>query len=172
MGLNVAMMADSTSRWAEALREISGQSLTCWNQKKNSLKMHTNRLMVWFVLKWRWTTLAFFLIYKSLFNLHINKIILFFIRWIKWCVLTYREWLKLGRFFFRKVWIPTSGRLGEMPADSGYPAYLAARLASFYERAGKVKCLGNPERDGSVTIVGAWVILLFSKKKYKTHWRW
>ncbi|TKR80357.1 hypothetical protein L596_014442 [Steinernema carpocapsae] len=70
MGLNVAMMADSTSRWAEALREISG-------------------------------------------------------------------------------------RLGEMPADSGYPAYLAARLASFYERAGKVKCLGGPEREGSVTIVGA-----------------
>uniref|UniRef100_A0A0N5BAJ9 H(+)-transporting two-sector ATPase n=1 Tax=Strongyloides papillosus TaxID=174720 RepID=A0A0N5BAJ9_STREA len=71
MGLNVAMMADSTSRWAEALREISG-------------------------------------------------------------------------------------RLGEMPADSGYPAYLAARLASFYERAGKVKCLGGPEiRNGSVTIVGA-----------------
>uniref|UniRef100_A0AC34QHI7 H(+)-transporting two-sector ATPase n=2 Tax=Panagrolaimus sp. JU765 TaxID=591449 RepID=A0AC34QHI7_9BILA len=70
MGLNVAMMADSTSRWAEALREISG-------------------------------------------------------------------------------------RLGEMPADSGYPAYLAARLASFYERAGKVRCLGNPEREGSVTIVGA-----------------
>uniref|UniRef100_A0AAF5PSZ1 H(+)-transporting two-sector ATPase n=1 Tax=Wuchereria bancrofti TaxID=6293 RepID=A0AAF5PSZ1_WUCBA len=70
MGLNVSMMADSTSRWAEALREISG-------------------------------------------------------------------------------------RLGEMPADSGYPAYLAARLASFYERAGKVKCLGSPEREGSVTIVGA-----------------
>lgn len=43
----------------------------------------------------------------------------------------------------------------EMPADSGYPAYLAARLASFYERAGKVKCLGSPERTGSVTIVGA-----------------
>lgn len=42
-----------------------------------------------------------------------------------------------------------------MPADSGYPAYLAARLASFYERAGKVKCLGSPERTGSVTIVGA-----------------
>lgn len=70
MGLNVSMMADSTSRWAEALREISG-------------------------------------------------------------------------------------RLGEMPADSGYPAYLAARLASFYERAGKVKCLGSPVREGSVTIVGA-----------------
>lgn len=70
MGYNVAMMADSTSRWAEALREISG-------------------------------------------------------------------------------------RLGEMPADSGYPAYLAARLASFYERAGRVKCLGNPEREGSVSIVGA-----------------
>ncbi|RWW76956.1 hypothetical protein BHE74_00014918 [Ensete ventricosum] len=70
MGYNVSMMADSTSRWAEALREISG-------------------------------------------------------------------------------------RLAEMPADSGYPAYLAARLASFYERAGKVKCLGGPDRTGSVTIVGA-----------------
>merc|ERR1711988_1131544 len=70
MGLNVAMMADSTSRWAEALREISG-------------------------------------------------------------------------------------RLAEMPADSGYPAYLAARLASFYERSGRVSCMGSPEREGSVTIVGA-----------------
>lgn len=69
-GKNVAMMADSTSRWAEALREISG-------------------------------------------------------------------------------------RLAEMPADSGYPAYLGARLASFYERAGKVTCLGNPKRSGSVSIVGA-----------------
>ncbi|KAI9493205.1 V-type proton ATPase catalytic subunit A [Zychaea mexicana] len=69
-GKNVAMMADSTSRWAEALREISG-------------------------------------------------------------------------------------RLAEMPADSGYPAYLGARLASFYERAGKSTCLGNPSRDGSVTVVGA-----------------
>jgi len=48
-----------------------------------------------------------------------------------------------------------SGRLAEMPADSGYPAYLGARLASFYERAGKVTCLGNPARKGSVTIVGA-----------------
>lgn len=70
MGLHVAMMADSTSRWAEALREISG-------------------------------------------------------------------------------------RLAEMPADSGYPAYLGARLASFYERAGKVTCKGNPSRIGSVSIVGA-----------------
>jgi len=70
MGNNVAMMADSTSRWAEALREISG-------------------------------------------------------------------------------------RLGEMPADSGYPAYLAARLAAFYERSGRVSCLGSPEREGSITVVGA-----------------
>jgi V-type H+-transporting ATPase subunit A len=76
MGLNVAMMADSSSRWAEALREISG-------------------------------------------------------------------------------------RLAEMPADSGYPAYLGARLASFYERAGRVKCLGNPEREGSVTIVAALVCNCF-----------
>jgi V-type H+-transporting ATPase subunit A len=37
----------------------------------------------------------------------------------------------------------------------GYPAYLAARLASFYERAGRVQCLGNPVRYGTVTIVGA-----------------
>jgi len=70
MGFNVAMMADSTSRWAEALREISG-------------------------------------------------------------------------------------RLAEMPADAGYPAYLGARLASFYERSGRVICLGSPEREGSITIVGA-----------------
>lgn len=48
-----------------------------------------------------------------------------------------------------------SGRLAEMPADSGYPAYLAARLAGFYERAGKVTCIGNPSRVGSVSIVGA-----------------
>merc|ERR1712230_206413 len=70
MGYNVAMMADSTSRWAEALREISG-------------------------------------------------------------------------------------RLAEMPADAGYPAYLGARLATFYERAGRVQCIGNPDREGSVTVVGA-----------------
>jgi V-type H+-transporting ATPase subunit A len=69
-GMNVSMMADSTSRWAEALREISG-------------------------------------------------------------------------------------RLGEMPADSGYPAYLGARLAAFYERAGRVKCLGSPDREGTVSVVGA-----------------
>jgi V-type H+-transporting ATPase subunit A len=48
-----------------------------------------------------------------------------------------------------------SGRLAEMPADSGYPAYLGARLAAFYERAGRVKCMGSPTREGSVTIVGA-----------------
>jgi V-type H+-transporting ATPase subunit A len=70
MGYNVSMMADSTSRWAEALREISG-------------------------------------------------------------------------------------RLAEMPADSGYPAYLGARLASFYERSVRVQCFGSPDREGSITVVGA-----------------
>lgn len=70
MGYDVALMADSTSRWAEALREISG-------------------------------------------------------------------------------------RLAQIPADEGYPAYLGARLAMFYERAGRVKCRGSPDREGSVTIVGA-----------------
>ncbi|EGN96132.1 hypothetical protein SERLA73DRAFT_59414 [Serpula lacrymans var. lacrymans S7.3] len=48
-----------------------------------------------------------------------------------------------------------SGRLAEMPADSGYPAYLGTKLASFYERAGKVQCLGSPQRQGTVSIVGA-----------------
>lgn len=70
MGFNVALMADSTSRWAEALREISS-------------------------------------------------------------------------------------RLEEMPGEEGFPTYLATRLASFYERSGRVECLGNPGRLGSVTIVGA-----------------
>jgi len=68
MGYNIAIMADSTSRWAEALREISG-------------------------------------------------------------------------------------RLEEMPAEEGYPAYLPSRLAQFYERAGDVEALGG--RDGSITIIGA-----------------
>ncbi|WPB06163.1 H(+)-transporting V1 sector ATPase subunit A [Cercospora beticola] len=48
-----------------------------------------------------------------------------------------------------------SGRLGEMPADQGFPAYLGAKLASFYERAGKVVSLGSPDRQGSISIVGA-----------------
>jgi vacuolar-type H+-ATPase catalytic subunit A/Vma1 len=48
-----------------------------------------------------------------------------------------------------------SGRLGEMPADQGFPAYLGAKLASFYERAGASTQLGSPEREGSVSIVGA-----------------
>jgi V/A-type H+-transporting ATPase subunit A len=42
-----------------------------------------------------------------------------------------------------------------MPAEEGYPAYLASRLAEFYERAGAVRCLGAPAREGSVTVVGA-----------------
>jgi V/A-type H+-transporting ATPase subunit A len=48
-----------------------------------------------------------------------------------------------------------SGRLEEMPAEEGYPSYLASRLAEFYERAGRVRALGRPERAGSVTLVGA-----------------
>ncbi|MDR7554629.1 MAG: V-type ATP synthase subunit A [Armatimonadota bacterium] len=47
------------------------------------------------------------------------------------------------------------GRLGEMPGEEGYPPYLAARLAEFYERAGRVRCLGVPAREGSVTVVSA-----------------
>ena len=48
-----------------------------------------------------------------------------------------------------------SGRLEEMPAEEGYPSYLASRLAEFYERAGRVRAIGSPDRDGSVSIVGA-----------------
>ncbi|CAK9437829.1 uncharacterized protein LODBEIA_P22070 [Lodderomyces beijingensis] len=48
-----------------------------------------------------------------------------------------------------------SGRLGEMPADQGFPAYLGAKLASFYERAGKATALGSPDRVGSVSVVAA-----------------
>ena len=70
MGFDVALMADSTSRWAEALREISG-------------------------------------------------------------------------------------RLEEMPGEEGYPAYLASRLAKFYERAGRVTVIGSEKREGSVSVVGA-----------------
>jgi len=70
MGYNVALMADSTSRWAEAMREISG-------------------------------------------------------------------------------------RLEEMPGEEGFPAYLASRLAEFYERAGRVVTLGSDKRLGSVTVLGA-----------------
>jgi len=48
------------------------------------------------------------------------------------------------------------GRLEEMPGEEGYPAYLARRLAEFYERAGRVRCMGSDEgRTGSVTIIGA-----------------
>lgn len=48
-----------------------------------------------------------------------------------------------------------SGRLEEMPGDEGYPAYLGSRLAEFYERAGKVVCLGRDERVGAITAIGA-----------------
>jgi len=48
-----------------------------------------------------------------------------------------------------------SGRLEEMPGEEGYPAYLATRLSAFYERAGRVICMGTEDRNGSVTVVGA-----------------
>ncbi|MBS3897364.1 MAG: V-type ATP synthase subunit A [Dethiobacter sp.] len=48
-----------------------------------------------------------------------------------------------------------SGRLEEMPGEEGYPAYLGSRVAEFYERAGKVTCLGSDGRIGALTAVGA-----------------
>ncbi|PIR48330.1 V-type ATP synthase subunit A [Candidatus Peregrinibacteria bacterium CG10_big_fil_rev_8_21_14_0_10_55_24] len=48
-----------------------------------------------------------------------------------------------------------SGRLEEMPGEEGYPAYLGSRTAGFYERAGSVQCLGDDQRKGSLTVIGA-----------------
>lgn len=48
-----------------------------------------------------------------------------------------------------------SGRLEEMPGDEGYPAYLASRVADFYERAGKVLSIGKEPREGALTVIGA-----------------
>ena len=48
-----------------------------------------------------------------------------------------------------------SGRLEEMPGEEGYPAYLATRLAEFYERAGKANCLGSDNRVGTISVIGA-----------------
>ncbi|NLK38033.1 MAG: V-type ATP synthase subunit A [Epulopiscium sp.] len=48
-----------------------------------------------------------------------------------------------------------SGRLEEMPGEEGYPAYLGSRLAQFYERAGRVVCLGSEGRMGTLTAIGA-----------------
>lgn len=48
-----------------------------------------------------------------------------------------------------------SGRMEEMPGEEGYPAYLASRIAEFYERAGKVVCLGADKRLGALSVIGA-----------------
>lgn len=48
-----------------------------------------------------------------------------------------------------------SGRLEEMPGDEGYPAYLGSRIAEYYERAGRVLCLGSDGREGTITAIGA-----------------
>jgi V/A-type H+-transporting ATPase subunit A len=48
-----------------------------------------------------------------------------------------------------------SGRMEEMPGEEGYPAYLASRLAEFYERAGRVICLGSDQREGALSVIGA-----------------
>lgn len=48
-----------------------------------------------------------------------------------------------------------SGRLEEMPGEEGYPAYLGTRVAEFYERAGRVICQSNDNREGTLTVVGA-----------------
>ncbi len=48
-----------------------------------------------------------------------------------------------------------SGRLEEMPGEEGYPAYLGTRIAEFYERSGKVICLGSDQREGALTVIGS-----------------
>lgn len=47
------------------------------------------------------------------------------------------------------------GRMEEMPAEEGFPSYLSSRIAEYYERAGRVRALGKPERFGSVTLASA-----------------
>ncbi|MBE3092728.1 MAG: V-type ATP synthase subunit A [Chloroflexi bacterium] len=48
-----------------------------------------------------------------------------------------------------------SGRLEEMPGEEGFPAYLGTRISSFYERSGRIKCLGSDDKEGTLSIVGA-----------------
>jgi V/A-type H+-transporting ATPase subunit A len=48
-----------------------------------------------------------------------------------------------------------SGRLEEMPGEEGYPAYLGTRIAEFYERSGRVVCMGSDDRIGALTTIGA-----------------
>ena len=48
-----------------------------------------------------------------------------------------------------------SGRLEEMPGEEGYPAYLGTRISSFYERAGRTKCMGSEDREASLSVIGA-----------------
>ena len=56
-----------------------------------------------------------------------------------------------------------SGRLEEMPGEEGYPAYLASRLAEFYERAGLVQTLGEDGRKGAISAIGA---VSLSRRRY------
>jgi V-type H+-transporting ATPase subunit A len=53
-----------------------------------------------------------------------------------------------------------------MPADAGYPAYLGARMAAFYERAGRVKCLGSPDREGNCIIYSLSCIYIIFNAKF------
>jgi len=48
-----------------------------------------------------------------------------------------------------------SGRLEEMPGEEGYPAYLGSKVSSFYERAGRIKAVGTPDREGALSVIGA-----------------
>ena len=48
-----------------------------------------------------------------------------------------------------------SGRLEEMPGEEGYPAYLSAKVSSFYERAGRITAIGKPDREGALSVIGA-----------------
>jgi V/A-type H+/Na+-transporting ATPase subunit A len=48
-----------------------------------------------------------------------------------------------------------SGRLEEMPGEEGFPAYLGTRIASFYERSGRVKCLSTQEQEATISVIGA-----------------
>ena len=135
MGYAVSMMADSTSRWAEALREISGRLAEMPAGEENIY------YLVPVCLFFPDDTVLCLLSLSASVSL-MPSLYLTFVTMPFWCLLS------------------LSASVSHTPsldtfADSGYPAYLGARLASFYERAGNVRCRGSPNRNGSITIVGA-----------------
>lgn len=157
MGYNFSMMADSTSRWAEVriLNLVSGGSRFVLVRLLKHLLCVPCLLSLWRQSEGH-STGSWGACRSTGRQCALHAAV---------CTMSTAKLACTGQFQFLvlsgqprahvQALREISGRLAEMPADSGYPAYLSARLASFYERAGRVVCLGGPKREGSVTIVGA-----------------